>query len=500
MTRGGVGTVPLLVTINREGNGVPLSQQICHSLREAILQGRWPAEFRLPSSRALADDLGVSRATALEAYEQLKAEGYIESRGGAGTRVSRTAQASQSVAKVLAAPPSSQTLSVLGARMVETYGHVEPYLPPIRPIPFALGAPALDAFPVATWARLTTRRWRETPGIMLAADDGPGYAPLRKTIAESIVTARGLRCIPEQIIITAGTQHAIDLAARLLLNPGDTVWIEAYGYEPARAAFASVGACVVPVPVDKDGLLVARGRELAPHARLALVTPACEWPLGIPMALHRRLELLDWAYENNGWVIEDDFNAEMQYSGRPASALQGLEHPGAKRVIYLRTFTKTLFPALRLGYAVLPLELVNAFSRARRVVDRHSPTAEQAVLADFIHDGHFARHVRKIRLIHAERQRTFLELASSELGSSLRLQAAPNGLRLVGLLSPHISDHRVSAEAAQRGVVVAPLTGHCLGESGESGLILGYAAFRPQETRRALGHLADAIRAAERQA
>ena len=333
---------------------------------------------------------------------------------------------------------------------------------------------------------------------MLAADDGPGYAPLRSSIAECIVSARGLRCTPNQIIITAGTQHAIDLVARLLLNPGDCVWIEAYGYEPARAAFASVGATAVPIPVDRDGFVVERARKLAPNARLALVTPACEWPMGVPMALHRRRELLDWAHENDGWVIEDDFNAELQYEGRQTSALQGLEHPGAERVIYLRTFTKTLFPALRLGYAVLPLELVNAFARARRVVDRHSPTAEQAVLADFIRDGHFARHVRTIRLLHAERQRVFLELAGSELGASLRLQSAPNGLRLVGFLSPHICDRRVTVEAARRGVVVAPLTGHCMSKPEESGLILGYAAFRSNETRRALRQLADAIRAVER--
>jgi GntR family transcriptional regulator / MocR family aminotransferase len=499
MTRLGVRTIPLLVSVNRDNNDTPLCQQICHSLRNAILERRWPSDFRLPASRVFAHELGVSRATVLAAYDQLKAEGYIESRGSGGTRVSaRAPRATNSLGETSVTPAHNAGLSVLGERMVATYGHVEPYLSPTRPIPFALGAPALDAFPVATWARLTARRWKETPGIMLAADDGPGYAPLRKAIAECIVAARGLRCTPNQIIVTAGTQHAIDLLARLLLNPGDSVWMEAYGYEPARAAFASVAARVVPIPVDADGLLVARGRELAPNARLALVTPASEWPMGVPMGLHRRLELLDWAHESDAWIIEDDFNAELQYQGKQTTALQGLEHPGAGRVIYLRTFTKTLFPALRLGYAVLPYELVDAFARARRVVDRHSPTAEQAVLADFIRAGHFARHVRSLRRLHAERQRDFLELASSELGTALRLRPAPNGLRLVGFLPPHISDRSVTLEAARRGVVVAPLTGHCMSSPEESGLILGYAAFRPQETRRALGQLAEAIRAVER--
>lgn len=499
MTRLGVRTIPLLVSVNRDKNDTPLCQQICHALRNAILERRWPTDFRLPASRVFADELGVSRATVLAAYDQLKAEGYIESRGSGGTRVSAQApRATNSLGETTVTPAQNASLSVLGERMVATYGHVEPYLSPTRPIPFALGAPALDAFPVATWARLTARRWKETPGIMLAADDGPGYAPLRKAIAECIVAARGLRCTPNQIIVTAGTQHAIDLLARLLLNPGDSVWMAAYGYEPARAAFASVAARVVPIAVDADGLVVDRGRELAPNARLALVTPACEWPMGVPMVLRRRLELLDWAHKSDAWIIEDDFNAELQYEGKQAIALQGLEHPGARRVIYLRTFTKTLFPALRLGYAVLPYELVDAFARARRVVDRHSPTAEQAVLADFIRDGHFARHVRSLRLLHAERQRDFLELASSELGTSLRLRPASNGLRLVGFLPPHICDQSVTLEAARRGVVVAPLTGHCMSRPEESGLILGYAAFRPQETRRALGQLADAIRAVER--
>lgn len=499
MSRLGVRTVPLLVTINRDRNGGALYQQICDSLRNVIMERRWPSDFRLPASRVLADDLGVSRATVLAAYDQLKAEGYIEGHGSGGTRVSaRAPRAVKSAGENSVAPVPSVTLSALGERMVTTYGHVAPYLSPLRPIPFALGAPALDAFPVATWARLTAQRWRKSPRVMLAADDGPGYAPLRKEIAESIVTARGLRCSANQIVITAGSQQAIDLVARLLLNPGDSVWVEAYGYEPARAAFACVGAHAVPIPVDREGFMVDRARELAPGARLALVTPACEWPMGVPMALRRRLELLDWAHENNACIIEDDFNGELQYEGKPAIALQGLEHPGAQRVIYLRTFTKTLFPALRLGYAVLPLELAPAFARARRVVDRHSPTAEQAVLADFIHDGHFARHIRTMRLLHTQRQRAFLDCAASELGTSLRLHSAPNGLRLVGFLRAGISDQRVTVEAARRGVVVAPLSAHCMSASEESGLILGYAAFRPHETRHALAQLADAIKAAER--
>jgi GntR family transcriptional regulator/MocR family aminotransferase len=377
--------------------------------------------------------------------------------------------------------------------MVAALGEFSPRLSLRRPIPFVLGVPALDAFPVEIWARLMSRRWRTTPRLMLSPDDGPGFAALRQAIAEYVVNARAVRCTADQIVITAGAQQAIDLLARLLLNPGDAVWVEEYGYQPARAAFTGVGATPVQVPVDDEGLDVEWGRHTAPEARLAFVTPACAAPFGVTMSLRRRLALLDWAHETGAWIVEDDYNGELRYEGKPLAAVQGLEHPGAERVIYLRTFSKTLFPALRLGYAVLPFALLDAFIRARVASDRHSPIAEQAVLADFMTEGHFARHVRNMRDLHAERQRAFLHLASVELGDLLQFRSAPAGLRLVGRLQPGMSDQHVAMEAARRGLIVAPLSAHTTISSETQGLVFGYAPFGPDETRRALGQLAEVL-------
>jgi len=361
-------------------------------------------------------------------------------------------------------------------------------------VPLAAGYPALDAFPVATWARLTARRWRRSATAMLHPDDGPGYKPLREAISHYIATARAVRCTPDQVIITAGAQQAIDLAARVLVRPGDAVWMEEPGYAPARAAFAGVGARTVPVPVDDEGLCVSAGRSAAAAARLAFITPSFQAPMGTVMSLSRRLELLDWADTAPAWILEDDYNGEFSYSGAPTAALQGFEHPGARRVIFVGTFSKTLFSSLRLGFLVVPPELAEAFALARITADRHSPVIEQAVLADFIAGGHFARHVRRMRALYAERQDALVRIAHRELGSLLRVDASPAGMRLLGWLPRGVSDRRVAAEAARRGVSVIALSSLRTVPSDDNALVLGFAPFTPTEMRRALRALGDAIR------
>jgi GntR family transcriptional regulator/MocR family aminotransferase len=493
----------MLITLDRSDTQPTLHQQIYDSLRIAILEGRLTSDTRLPGSRVLAEDLGVSRSTVLLAYEQLKAEGYLVGKRGGGTRISIEGAPARKAANLVAdqSRESSTTrarLSTLGERMIEAFGNFVPPRSQDRAVPFALGVPAIDAFPVGTWARLSAQRWRKNPRMMLSPDDGPGFAPLRAAIAKYVVTARAVQCSPEQIVITAGGQQGIDLIARLLLNPGDCVWVEEYGYRPARAAFAGVGARTIDVPVDEQGLDVQRGRQLAPHAKLAFVTPAFEPPFGVTMSIERRIALLDWAEHVNAWVVEDDYNGELRYEGKSLAALQGLDHPGARRVIYFRTFTKTLFPALRLGYVVLPTELVDAFTRTRIVTDRHSPTAEQAVLADFIVGGHFARHVRSMRQLYAERQRMFLDIASVELDGLLRFRPASAGIRLVGFLPPGVSDQRVAAEAARLGIVVESLSSHRGSQSEVAGLVFGYAAFDETQIRRGFAQLAHLIREIQR--
>jgi GntR family transcriptional regulator / MocR family aminotransferase len=508
VTARGVSTVPMLLVLRRDGR-IPMHRQIYLALRAGILERRLAGGARLPSTRALASDLAVSRTTVLGAYDQLAAEGFITSKAGGGSRVlgvvptpgSRGPSVPRSLPRLRNADEAGlKEISVLAASMMAAYGEsteagvAEATASRRVCAPFTPGIPALDAFPTGTWALLTARRWRRDPAELLLPDDGPGYRPLREAIAEYAFMARAIRCTADQVIITAGAQQGIDLAARLLLNPGDEVWMEEPGLPPVRAAFAGVGARVVPVPVDDEGIDVARGRAAAPKARLAFTTPSFQAPLGVVMSLQRRLALLDWAVAARAWIIEDDYNGEFRYDRRPLASLQGLEHPGSRRVILLGTFSKTLFPALRLGYAIVPPELVHAFALARLTADRHSPVVEQAVLADFIAQGHFARHMRRMCALYAKRQGSFVSLARSVLGDLLRVEPAPAGMRLLGWLPPGVGDERVARQAAKRGIDVVPLSRLRLVPSRLGALLLGYAPFSAAETRQGLAVLAEVIR------
>ncbi len=510
----------MLLSLDRNGP-IPLHRQIYLSFRRAILEARFPAGKRLPSTRALAQDLGVSRTTVLGAYDQLAAEGCLKSHAGGGSRVTsvipttcdRGRAASHRRAGGMTTPQTAPRrpvatadqprLSAGGLACIGVDGWSGRVTPPVAAaalmarrscIPFALGIPALDSFPVRTWSRLTGRHWRRNPRNLMLPDDGPGYRPLREAIAEYAYTARGVRCTADQVIVTAGALQGIALAARLLLDRGDQVWMEEPGFSPARAAFAAVGATVLPVPVDQDGLDVTYGLRVAPKARMAFVTPSFQAPMGTVMSLARRIALLDWAASVGSWVIEDDYNGEFRYDGRPLSSMQGLEHAGADRVIYVGTFSKTVFPALRLGYTVVPPAYADAFALGRLSMDRHSPVVEQAVLADFIQEGHFARHVRAMRRLYQERQERFLALARRELGDSMIVEPAPSGMRLLGWLPPGVSDAHVADLAASRGIDVLPLSRLCLSRPTRSALLLGYAPFSYSETERGLRTLGECIR------
>jgi GntR family transcriptional regulator/MocR family aminotransferase len=488
----------MLVALEPDG-ATPMHRQIYLAIRAAILEGRLAVNTRLPASRVLADDLGVSRTTVLGAYDQLAAEGYIAGRAGGGTRVAAdiprpggrgSRRPGRGAATGSAAVPD-ESLSALAGRVRAAYGTFRRDVPTA---PFAYGMPALDAFPLSTWSRLMARRWRHAPAAILGNDDGCGFPALREAIAAYALTSRGVRCTPEEVVVTAGAQQGLDLIARLLVNPGDAVWLEEPGFRPARAALVAAGARVVEVPVDDEGIDVSLGRRAAPRARLALVTPSFQSPLGVTMSLRRRLALLAWAREANAWIVEDDYNGEFRYDGRPLASLQGLEQDGARRVIYLGTFSKSMFPALRIGYAIVPPELVDAFAWGRLMSVGHSPLLEQAVLADFIAEGHFARHVRHMRELYAERQQTFVTLAERLVGGLLHVPPLPAGMQLIGWLPSGVSDVVVSREARARGVLVEPLSRHRVLPSEQQGLVLGYVPFRPSEVRRALETLATVIR------
>ncbi|MDF1506347.1 PLP-dependent aminotransferase family protein, partial [Roseisolibacter sp. H3M3-2] len=377
------------------------------------------------------------------------------------------------------------------------------------PVPFRLGEPAVDAFPTALWARLTARRWRAGT-IGLGEGDPAGDPALRAAIATHVTAARGARCTAEQVLVVSGTQQALDLAARVLLDPGDAVWIEDPGYRGARAAFAAAGARLVPVPVDGEGLDVAAGEAAAPGARLAYVTPSHQFPLGAVMSAPRRLALLAWARRADAWVVEDDYDSEFRYGGRPLPCLQGLDAerraPGeSARVVYVGTFNKTLAPGLRMGYVVVPDALADAMRAARAASDRFAPTIAQGVLADFIGEGHYARHVRRARAAYAERQAALLEAAARELDALLALAPDAAGLHLVGRLPAGVRDVDAVAAASAAGVEVAAVSDHALADGaarvdGRDALLLSYAGFDARALRAGVRVLrrAQAARAASR--
>jgi GntR family transcriptional regulator/MocR family aminotransferase len=493
-------------------------------LRAAIVEHRLAPGARLPSTRSLAADLGVARNTVALAYEQLRIEGYITGRRGGGTRVRdavpdralqvrpsapRRRATSAPVATTAAAarehaPAAYHTaravLSSRGAALAMAGRALIQGTDPTPPRPFRLGVPALDAFPAQLWARLAARRWKRGE-VVLGVGDPAGELPLRAAIASYVSTARGARCTAEQVIVVNGAQEALDLCARLLLDPGDAVWMEEPGYADARAAFAATGARVVPVPVDEDGLDVAAGMRTTPHARVAYVTPSHQFPLGGVMSAPRRLALLAWARSANAWIVEDDYDSEFRYSGRPLPCLQGLDaqsrgaHEPA-RVLYVGTFNKTLVPGLRLGYLVLPEALVDDWRAARAVTDRHPPSLEQGVVADFLGEGHYARHVRRLRALYMERQHLLLQAARGSLDGLLRLAPDPAGLHLVGWLARGLDETAAAAAARARGVDVYPLSRFrsAGATAAGGGLVLGYAAFEERALRAGVRRLAGALR------
>jgi GntR family transcriptional regulator/MocR family aminotransferase len=471
----------------------PLYRQLYDALRAAILDGRLIPGSQLPATRALAAQLGVSRFTVLGAFAQLLAEGYIEGQVGSGTFVSRelpgVTPAAEGRATQAEAAPRPQ-LSRRGQVLAAT--HIPSAAEDGRPRAFRPGEPALDQFPAATWARIAARLYRRPPQELLGYGAVAGYQPLRAAIAAYLRAARAVVCDPEQIIIVSGSQQALDLAARALLDPGDAAWIEDPGYPGARAALQGAGATLVPVPVDAEGLSVADGERLRPDARLAYVTPSYQYPLGVTMSLTRRLALLEWARARGAWVIEDDYDSEFRYVGHPLAALAGLDTSG--HVLYVGTFSKVLFPALRLGYLVVPAPVVDAFGRARALSGGHAPTLEQAVLADFIAEGHFTRHIRAMRALYQERQAALIDAAQATLGGMLEVSPSAAGMHLVGWLDPAADDAATAERAARAGVETRPLSAHAMQTRTRPGLLLGYTAWNSQEMRDGVRRLVQALR------
>jgi GntR family transcriptional regulator/MocR family aminotransferase len=473
-----------------------LQRQIYGSIRRAILDGVVGPGTRLPSSRALAGDLGVSRTTTLLAVQQLQAEGYLTARRGSGTSVADELPddlVPRDGARA-ASKPRHPTLSRRGAAVAAVRHGAHRLDGPPRP--FRLGTPGVDLFPVGLWSRLVSRRLRAVTAAQLDYGDPAGLRVLREAIASHVGTARGTRCDADQVLMVAGAQQGFELVCRLLLDPGDRAWMEEPGYPGARSALRAAGARIIPVRVDAEGLDVDQGARRAGDARLVYVTPSHQYPLGVPMSLPRRLALLKWARAARAWVIEDDYDSEFRYGARPIPCLHGLDADG--RVIYVGSFSKTLFPALRLGFLVVPSDLRERLVAARAAADQHPPTIDQAVLADFLVEGHFARHVRRMRMAYRERLEALTAAAERYCGGALRVRPVQTGLHALADLRG-VDAVRVSEEAAARGVEAAPLSAYFAGAEGAtSGLVLGFAAVRPDAARRGMERLAMAIEAARR--
>jgi GntR family transcriptional regulator/MocR family aminotransferase len=374
-----------------------------------------------------------------------------------------------------------------------TSPQVAPLLPALangRLRPFSLGMSALDAFPFKLWSRLVTRHARRLSIGALTYQDPAGYHPLRQAIAAHVNVSRRIRCTPEQIVIVAGSQGAFDLAARLLLNEGDPVWMEDPGYTGARGALLGAGAEVIPVPIDHEGLMVTIGIERAPQARLAYVTPSHQFPLGVTMSLARRLALLKWAKRNDAYILEDDYDGEYRFAGRPMATLQGLDE--AERVIYIGTFSKVLAPALRIGYLLLPPFLVEPFLKVRRLLDFHLPILEQAALADFIAEGHFTRHLRRVRTLVARRRIALLQAIRA---LPLEITEFPVGTHFVGWLPAGIDVQQLLHLAAANDLNLWPVSKYSIEPLARDGLILGYGDHDEAEIQNAVHQLATVMQA-----
>ena len=451
-----------------------IQSQISRQIREFVLSGRLRPQAKLPSTRSLAEDLKVARATIVEAYEQLLSEGYIETRKGSGTRV--------------AAELPEALLNSTPARLSLSKPTREKGREPARP--FRSGLVDWEHFPHDEWGRLLGRFWRNPPIAMLEHNDAFGWLPLREAIARHLYEWRGISCEPSQVIMTAGGMDAFDLINRSIFKPGDRIWMEEPGYPTARRVFSMGSVKIVTVPVDREGIVVVKGRERAGYARGAFVTPARQYPTGVTMPLSRRLELLDWADEAKATIIEDDYDSEYRYVGRPLPALMSLDRKA--RVIYSGSFSKVFSPLLRLGYIVVPKSLAERF-RAERLAHGAPPSLmAQPALCEFMTSGTFAIHIRRMRRIYAARREALIEA----LGGSPRftVDASPSGLMLLLRLKPDENDEDVVAKLSAAGLEVQSLSSHYAGRNREQGLLLSFAGFTDKELRAAAKRLVEILR------
>ncbi|MGY9047427.1 MAG: MocR-like pyridoxine biosynthesis transcription factor PdxR [Rhodobacterales bacterium] len=487
----GGALIPLLHVDRREHGSIRI-QLVC-ALRKMIVEVALSAGLRLPSSRILARDQGVSRTTAINVYEQLTSEGLIFSRVGAGAFVSEVLEKERPSIPAL----NDQEVGAIKPRVAELSQHAsEQYFPrlshPENPRAFITGIAAFDQFPMALWSKLNAQFWRKPRNAVLGYPDAAGLSELRRAVTVHLRANRGIVCDAEQVFIFNGAQDAFNRIGNMLLNPGDRVWFENPGPIGARNSLITSGAELVPVPIDDEGLDVAEGLRLSPEFRLAFVTPAHQHPLGVTMSLRRRFELLDAASQNGAWVLEDDYVGEFRYSGPPPPTLKSVDTTG--RVIYVGTFSKSMFAALRLGYVVAPSELAPVFRRIAEATMQGAPTSLQSVMARFITEGHFTTHIRRMRRVYAERQTALTEAAAQYLGGLMTVNPTDTGFQMIGHLAQGLDEGELCARSAAQNILISPISRFAITPVKQRGVILGFSAVSPRNIEIGVKGLAAILR------
>lgn len=492
MSRTSITSALISLEIDKSGS-TPIHRQIADRLREAIGAGRIPPGIRLPSTRVFAEELGVSRNTVLQVFEALSQEGVLQSRVGAGTFVAIGCGIDGTVVPIEAAPDASgrvaggypfRSLSRRGRNLVHSStGEFSE-----RPTTFMPDLPDLREFPIRTWLRLLNETSGRLTGEILADSSSAGYEPLRRAIAQYLATSRGMTCDYSQVIITTGSQQSLDLVCRLLLDPGDLVWLEEPGYVGARAVIAANGAVCRAVPVDDDGIRIDEAIARLPVPRLIFTSPSRHYPLGSTLSMERREAMVGVARNGGSWIVEDDYDHEFRYTGNGLPSLFALD--GERRTIHMGTFSKILLPSFRLGYVVVPADFTDAFSRARAVVDRHASLIEQMVLSEFMHRGLLAAHIRRMRGLYRGRQTQLLEGLRGIFGSDVTFGATDTGTHVLLPFVEGADDRRAARQLALAGVVVRPLSPYYAGQRRRQGLLFGFSAFTTSEIAEGLVRLA----------
>lgn len=470
----------------------PLYLQLYEQFRAMILSNRLRPGDRLPPGRNLAKELGVARVIVSQAYEQLVMEGYVTGKTGAGTFVAEKLP--------------DHLLNASRVPVVTTKPFVEKKAPDKTPendqtgsrigaVAFQVGMPALDLFPYKLWQQAGNQVLKNFKKAHLGYEDTLGYWNLRKAIAAYLRIARAVTCEAEQVIVVTGSQQGLNLVVECLLNKGDKVWMEDPGYHGARIALANAGVMLCPIPVEADGLNVAHGVQHFRDAKLAYVTPSHQFPMGSTLSHAKREQLLEWARQQESWILEDDYDSEFRYEGRPLPSLQGMDTGG--RVIYSGTFSKVLFPGLRLAYIVLPsVQMIDLFRRVKDNQDRQSPVMEQLILCDFMEGGYFLRHIRKMRLLYAERQQQLLQLLQTHLKDQLRVSLAPSGMHLLCWLPEGIDMTKFKAAIQKQQLAIAYVSYFTIQYKLPPAILLGFTAFTKYKMKVGVEKLVECLREA----